>query len=57
MNRSRSQSVGYTLILKNGFTEARMDINYIPYQLARSIEEVDESPRRRAIALRSKVEN
>jgi hypothetical protein len=57
MNRSRSQSVGYTLILKNGFTEARMDINYTPYQLARSIEEVDESPGRRAIALRSKVEN
>ena len=34
-----------------------MDINYTPYQLARSIEEVDESPGRRAIALRSKVEN
>ena len=51
----QSGKINTKIIFENVDELARKGINYIPYQLERCIEEIDESPRRRAEILKKRV--
>lgn len=51
----QSGNIEDKVIVENIDDLARRGINYISYQISRSIEEVDESPKQRAALLESKI--
>lgn len=53
----QSGKVDDTVLVEDIETLSASGIHYVAHQLARSIDEVDESPRRRAAMLRSRVPN
>lgn len=53
----QSRKIDGKVIIKDIDELAKEGINYIPYQLAHTLDDVDDSPKRRAAILEAKLEN